>query len=110
MGQLFRSAHVMVSPSLHDGTPNTLLESMACGCFPIAGDLASIREWINSGENGLLIDSTSPSSLARGVLEALSDDDLREQAANLNSVIIQERADYPAVMQRAEGIYRAMQA
>src|SRR5205807_7454558 len=30
MAELFRLAQVMVSPSLHDGTPNTLLEGMAC--------------------------------------------------------------------------------
>jgi glycosyltransferase involved in cell wall biosynthesis len=29
-----------------------ILEAMACGCFPVAGDLESIREWIKHGENG----------------------------------------------------------
>src|SRR5574340_620393 len=48
----FRRAQVMVSPSVHDGTPNTLLEGMACGCLPVAGDLESIRGWVKDGENG----------------------------------------------------------
>ena len=38
MAALFRSAQVLVSPTTHDGTPNSLLEGMACGCFPVAGD------------------------------------------------------------------------
>ncbi len=46
MAKVFRRAQVVASPSIHDGTPNTLLEGIACGCFPIAGDLESIREWI----------------------------------------------------------------
>lgn len=39
MGDVFRGAQIVVSPSIHDGTPNSLLEAMACGCFPVAGDL-----------------------------------------------------------------------
>ena len=39
MAELFRRSRCAVSPSMHDGTPNTLLEAMACGCVPVAGDL-----------------------------------------------------------------------
>lgn len=44
MAYLFRLADVTVSLSEDDGTPNTLLEAVACGCFPIAGDIESVRE------------------------------------------------------------------
>ena len=64
MADVYRRAQILVSPSIHDGTPNTLLEGMACGCFPVAGDLESIREWITPNENGLLFDSTNPGSIA----------------------------------------------
>jgi glycosyltransferase involved in cell wall biosynthesis len=48
MAKVFRRAQIVASPSIHDGTPNTLLEGIACGCFPVAGDLESIREWITN--------------------------------------------------------------
>jgi glycosyltransferase involved in cell wall biosynthesis len=35
MGNVFRRAQIVVSPSVHDGTPNSLIEAMACGCFPL---------------------------------------------------------------------------
>jgi glycosyltransferase involved in cell wall biosynthesis len=69
MGALFRQAQVVVSPSTHDGTPNTLLEAMACGCTPVAGDLDSIREWITPGINGLLVDPGDPQELAEAICE-----------------------------------------
>ena len=56
MSELYRKCRVFVSPSVHDGTPNTLLEAMACGCIPVAGDIESLREWITPGLNGLLFD------------------------------------------------------
>ncbi len=53
MAALFRRSRLSVSPSNHDGTPNTLLEAMSCGCLPVAGDLESYprmdypcREWL----------------------------------------------------------------
>ena len=93
-------------PSLHDGTPNTLLEAMACGCFPVAGDLESIREWIDDGVNGILIDPRSPDELAPAVGRALDAPDLRERAAVHNARLIAERATYDKVMAEAEAFYR----
>ncbi|MDQ6925723.1 MAG: glycosyltransferase family 4 protein, partial [Candidatus Eremiobacteraeota bacterium] len=65
---LFRSATVAVSPAEYDGTPNTLLEAMACGALPVAGDIASVREWIDDGRNGLLFDPANPRALADALL------------------------------------------
>ncbi len=106
MAGMFRTAQVAVSPSTHDGTPNSLLEGMACGCFPVAGDLESIREWIKPGLNGLLVDPASPQSLAQAVIAALNDAALRASAAEQNVRLIAERADYRACMAQAELFYR----
>jgi glycosyltransferase involved in cell wall biosynthesis len=108
IASIFRHAEVAVSPSEHDGTPNTLLETMACGCFPIAGDLESIREWIEDGVNGLLIDPGQPDALARSVLRALDDPDLRRKAASQNVKMIKDRASYERVMQEARSFYREL--
>jgi glycosyltransferase involved in cell wall biosynthesis len=106
MAEVYRRTAVLVSPSVHDGTPNTLLEGMACGCFPVVGDLESIREWITDGENGLLADPTDPQRLAESIVKALKNKDLREQAAMQNSKIIKERAEYYACMLKAESFYQ----
>ncbi len=105
MGELFRSAQIVVSPSIHDGTPNTLIEAMSCGCFPVAGDLESIREWITHGQNGLLFDANVPQSIADAILLGLEREDLRTDAAGLNRKIISTRAEYGANMKRVEDFY-----
>jgi len=105
MADVFRRAQLVVSPSIHDGTPNSLLEGMACGCFPVAGDLDSIREWITSGKNGLLTDATDPQKLADAILESLENKALRDQAAGLNQKIITDRAEYTRCMSQAEKFY-----
>lgn len=106
MANLFRLSQVIVSPTTHDGTPNTLLEALACGCFPVAGDIESLREWINQGVNGLLCDPTDPQALAETILQALAAPDLRQQARSVNLRLIAERANYPDVMEQAQAFYQ----
>ena len=106
MANVYRRAQILVSPSIHDGTPNTLLEGMACGCFPTAGILESIREWITPDENGLLFDSNAPQSIADAIISAIENKNLRDKAAGLNQEIISARAEYKSNMQRAEEFYR----
>jgi glycosyltransferase involved in cell wall biosynthesis len=108
MASLFRQAHVVVSPSEHDGTPNTLLEAMACACFPVAGDIESIREWIEPGVNGILFDPSSPQELATAIVTAYQHPELRKAARQHNLQLVAERAEYSKVMSQAEMIYREL--
>ena len=108
MAELFRRSCIAVSPTTHDGTPNTLLEAMACGCFPVAGDLDPLREWITPGENGLLVDPRQPQSLAQTIINALDDPALRASARLANNALIAARADYKQVMASAELFYREL--
>jgi glycosyltransferase involved in cell wall biosynthesis len=108
MADLFRVADVSVSPSVHDGTPNSLIEAMACGSFPVAGDLPSIREWIEPGVNGLLVDVSSPLSIARGLASALNDHVLRSSARAFNLRLVDARASSGLVRQRIEAFYDAV--
>lgn len=89
---LLKKSQVFVSPSSHDGTPNTLLEAMAAGCTPVAGDIESLREWIEPGINGLLVDPRDPDALAEGILQALDSPGFQAQAAMHNLALIQTRA------------------
>ncbi len=93
---LFKKSALFVSPSSHDGTPNTLLEAMACGSLPILGDIESAREWIEHGKNGLLVNPRDPHALAKAILDGLNQPELRHNAAVINQEIIKKRASLEA--------------
>ncbi len=105
---LFEEACVSVSPSTHDGTPNSLLEAMYAGAFPICGRLPSIEEWIVDGRNGFLIDPNDPVALAAAIEIALSDESLRSAAAAINRRLVEERADFAKNMAEVEMIYHRL--
>jgi glycosyltransferase involved in cell wall biosynthesis len=106
MAELFRRSQISLSITTHDGTPNSLLEAMACGCFPIAGDIESIREWITPGENGLLVDPSDPDELASAILACASQPELRKNAQERNLQLVRERAEYHQTILAAEKFYR----
>ena len=102
---LFKRSQVFVSPSVHDGTPNALLEAMACGCLPVVGDIESLREWIQHNKNGLLVDPTDPDSLAEAIILALDRPAFHQQAAEINLTMIEERAAQSAARMKIDRFY-----
>jgi glycosyltransferase involved in cell wall biosynthesis len=103
---IYRQAQVLISPSIHDGTPNSVLEGMASGCFPVVGDIESLREWITPGINGLLINPNDPQAVANGIIQGLNDAEMRTSAAQANLKLVSERAEYHKVMQTVETFYQ----
>jgi glycosyltransferase involved in cell wall biosynthesis len=81
---------------------------MACGCYPVAGDLDSIREWIEPGMNGSLIDPDDPYDLAQAVINALLQEEIRSQAAQFNIALINKKAEYHSSMDRARNFYQTI--
>lgn len=102
---LFKKSALFISPSSHDGTPNTLLEAMACGCLPILGDIESLREWIDHGKNGLLVDPRDPHELAQSILTGLNHPDLRRTAAEINHELIKNRASQKVTRPKIQDFY-----
>jgi glycosyltransferase involved in cell wall biosynthesis len=108
MAALLQTSDIMVSPSEHDGTPNTLLESMAAGAFPIVGDIESVREWITDGINGSLPPPGDPGRFSEAIVGAIANTELRYSAAAVNRKLIEERADYNLCIKKAEDFYHQL--
>lgn len=105
MAEVFRAAQVVVSLTTHDGTPNSLLEALACGCYPVAGDLESIREWITPGINGELAAPANIPEVAEKITSALKNSEARAAARGIHQKMIAERAEQGAVRQQAQAFY-----
>ena len=103
--QLFAKTTLMISVTEHDGTPNSLLESMSLGAFPIVGDIQSLREWIVDGENGLLVDPGDPEALADAILRALEDEVLLKRSQKVNYQKVMERASSKVIREERDQFY-----
>ena len=73
--ELFYKADGMCLPSLYEGLPMTLLESIAVGCIPICSPVGGIVNVIKNGENGVLSKSSSEEDYYNAMKEFLSKTD-----------------------------------
>lgn len=100
-----QSATAFVSPSVSDGTPNGMLEAMACGAIPIMGDIESVREWIDHKRNGLLFDADSVPDLMDCLSICLEDSAFADDARLENQKLIFERCARETVLPRIRKFY-----
>lgn len=76
----YAASHLLVHPSLVEGLPNVICESLACGRPVAAGDAFDNRRLIQDGQSGWLFDAHSVDSLVDVLRKAnaLSTDELAE--------------------------------
>jgi len=74
------------------------------------GDIESLREWIEDGVNGLLVDPRDPSALADAVLTALSGAELRALAAEVNLDLVRQRAAKSTTLPQIDALYQGFLA
>ncbi|MGZ5024901.1 MAG: glycosyltransferase [Chthoniobacterales bacterium] len=66
----------------------SLLEAMATGCLVVASNTEPVREVIEDGANGMLVDFFSPEAITRRVSEALdSNGDLTSLRDNARATV-----------------------
>ena len=69
--QLYASAKVVISTSLYETLPGTLIEGQAAGCVPVSFGKGGQADIIDHKINGYIADYKSPQSIADGILWAL---------------------------------------
>ncbi len=69
-------ADVLLVPSISDGLPMVALEALACGCPVIISDSAGAADYIQHGENGLIIASGDTDALAASIQRISDEKDL----------------------------------
>ena len=77
--QLYANAKVVISTSLYETLPGTLIEGQAAGCIPVSFDRGGQRDIIEPKVNGYLAEYKNPQSVANGILWALSQDNDRRE-------------------------------
>jgi glycosyltransferase involved in cell wall biosynthesis len=103
---LFGRARVSIGVNATDGIPNSMLEAMTMGSFPIQSDTESTGEWITDGKNGLLVEQGNPRGIAAAIGRAIADAALVDRAAGLNERLIRERLDIEVVRPKVVEMYR----
>lgn len=106
--ELLLRTRVMLAPSLVDGIPNSLLEAMAAGAFPIVSPLDTISRVVKHEDNVLFARNLYPDEVADALLRAMTDDRLVDQAAERNLELVRAIADRATIGPRVVNYYESL--
>jgi len=81
----YNAADVFCLPSLWEGCPNVVIESLACGIPIVASNVGGIPDLIPNDSYGILVPAGDPVSLARALDDALNKEWDREKIAKFGS-------------------------
>ena len=80
--QLYASAKVVISTSLYETLPGTLIEGQAAGCVPVSFGMGGQADIIDHKVTGYIAEYKSPESIAEGIVWALETAPDREMLHN----------------------------
>lgn len=77
MPEVYQNSHIFILPSLHEGVPRTILESMSCGIPVIISDFSHLKELTEGG--GLMFPKKDAITLAKKIGYLYHNEDMRKK-------------------------------
>lgn len=102
----FNLADCAIAIPWSDGMPQSLYETMACGCFNILGNLPQYKELITDRFNGLFVPLDNPEKLCETMIWIMENENIRNKAVEYNRNLVSEIADKKKETEKMIKIYR----
>jgi len=106
MLKLYGKSLMSISASISDGVPNSLLESMAMGSFPIESNTSCANEWIIHEQTGYIISPEDPESIVKAIKFTLDNDIIINQSAEFNFQIVKNTIDKSIINPKIINLYK----
>lgn len=109
--QLMGKSALYLGNSLSDGMPNTLLEAIGMGAFPIQSNPGNVTaEIVTHGINGYLIENPNDDkSISDLILKVLQQPQLQQKAFEINQKTAKDRLDYYVNQQKIVALYQQIE-
>jgi len=104
----YRLFDVFVLPSLFEGLPLVLLESLAMQCPVIATTVQGNPEVVRHGEVGLLVPPRSPDALAAALLTLLNNREELKRMGQAGRKLVEKRFNLVSMVEQYENIYTSL--
>ncbi|MDJ0793291.1 MAG: glycosyltransferase [Woeseiaceae bacterium] len=105
---IYPACDLTVLPSRHEGMPNAVLESMACGVPVVVTKVADNELLVPDGEVGFVVDSEDVNGLAAKIRILLADRDLADRFGRRARAWVEEKFAAPVMADRLIAAYGSM--
>jgi len=102
---IYPACDITVLSSLYEGTPNVLLESMACGIPVVATDVCDNSYVVKEGETGFLVKVGDVEGMASRIKMLLGNDTLRQEMGKKANDWAVREFSIEQLVRRTETVY-----
>jgi glycosyltransferase involved in cell wall biosynthesis len=106
--EILAASELFVFPSRFEGFPGAVLEAMALGLPVVASGIAPVREILDPGEHGILVDPIDASGFAGAIETMLTDRQRADAMGARNRVRFLERFTQDRSAGRMGALYRRL--
>ncbi len=106
MVPFYQQAEVFVLPSIFEPFGMTSLEAMACETPVVASKFGGIRTVIDSGKNGLLVDSANAREFADAIISLLNDVPTTKRLGRAAYDTVQKHYSWEAIAEKHIAFYQ----
>ena len=104
MPALYRSADVMINPSLADNMPISVLEALASGVPVVSTNVGGVPFLVEDGRTALLFPPRDPEAMAQALIQVLTTPDLARRLSEAGLASVQQYT-WQCVRERLFGVY-----
>jgi glycosyltransferase involved in cell wall biosynthesis len=104
----YRSASIVVVPSLSESFGNVVLEALACGTPVIASNVGGIPEIIRNWENGILVSPGDYAKLAEAIQFLLDNRDVRKKIGDKGRRLAVEKFSFESTVRKLLKVYNSL--
>ncbi|MCS7142979.1 MAG: glycosyltransferase family 4 protein [Aigarchaeota archaeon] len=97
---IYNSSSIILCTSDYEGGPRVLFEAAACGTPFVSTPVGLISEVCEDGSEGFIVRGRDPRIIAKKVLEALQDPDLRDRMGEAGRRLVEGRFEWNSAIQR----------
>jgi glycosyltransferase involved in cell wall biosynthesis len=108
IAEYYQAADIAVSVPSSDGTPSSVLESMACRTALVLSDLPTLHDWAEPERHALYVPTGDVPAIARAILRLIEDETFRRALAQNASRRVLREASVETWMGKMEQIYRRL--
>jgi glycosyltransferase involved in cell wall biosynthesis len=101
-------ARVLLAPSLMDGIPNVMLESMMFGTVPIVSPIPTISSFVSDPENVIFARNLYPEEIAHALVRALNDEDGNFLRRRANYDLVKAKYDRSSIKLQLNRVYEEL--
>ena len=99
---------VFVHPSLRDGMPNAVLETMACERVVITTPVGGIKDIIEDGKNGIIVNVNDANMLTEKIIELLENPEKRSRLGKNARELIVSKFTLEKELEANLSVYRKL--